>query len=153
MRIVLKIANVLFTYIAPFVLIFLLYVYEPGAHWSTLAGFGVGMIGMLLLVWFALRVKKRIDVRVNSLRDIIIKQDAGANQNITDEDFIAVKRKVFLYDKFMFVLPLVLIYFITLYIEKAARSVSSAVAYIALSVIFGAICGFIGQGGKRGKRG
>ncbi len=131
-----------FNLIVPLGIIFFLHIYKPDTHWSVYLGFGLSVVGMIILIFILRKYKKEADKRMNSRRDIIVKQEEGSDQHISQEDFIAVKRKVFLYDRFMFMLPLIITYFCSLYIENAAHSVALTMGAIVISLFIGALCGY-----------
>lgn len=141
----LKFIEVLFVYIIPLLLIFFLYIYKPDMHWSAYAGFGVGIIGIVLLFVFGIKWKRAVDKKINSLRDIVYKQEAGSNQNISDENFLKVKHKVFIYDRIMYLMPIVISCLVAMYVENVSQSVSKTLIWIIGTVLIGSVAGYFAQ--------
>ena len=141
----LKFIEVLFVYIIPLLLIFFLYIYKSDMHWSAYVGFGVGIVGIVFLFGFGVKWKKAIDKKINSLRDIVYKQEAGSNQNISDENFLKVKHKVFIYDRIMYLMPIVISCLVAIYVENVSQSVSKTLIWIIGTVLIGSIAGYFAQ--------
>jgi len=138
----LKLLEKFFCWVAPLIVVFFCYVYKPSMHWSNWIGFGVSVIGIIIFVWWLNRIKKKLDKKVTSWRDIINKQEVGADQHISSENYTKLKRKVFIYDKILMLFPVVVVYIFSTWVESASKRVSYVMGAIMICIFIGTLCGY-----------
>ena len=89
--------------------------------------------------------KRAVDKKLILLGILFTNRKQEVIQNISDENFLKVKHKVFIYDRIMYLMPIVISCLVAMYVENVSQSVSKTLIWIIGTVLIGSVAGYFAQ--------